>query len=218
MPTGDNPGRPATGTAAGWSLLLPDNWYHLRLDAGRHRRVDAMLRQVFASLPRDTVFPWRRELELQINSLLDDAVADGGSDFYLLVDPRYALPLAASCLATLVPAPLPAGATGGLVARTLADRDGDRPGVLLVDGQECAAIRRTESAVVEDDDAPPGTSVPATLTVTSLDVFIPVPAGPDGGSGQQTLLLSFRTPVTAVAEPMMMLFEAIAESLRWTWE
>jgi hypothetical protein len=149
--------------------------------------------------------------------LLDDALANGGSDFYLLVDPRYALPLAATCLATLVPAPLPAGVAGDLVAHTLADRDGDRPGTLLIEGQECATIRRMESAGVQDD-APQGTYVSAAVSVTCLDVFIPVPARPDGDRSEQTLLLSFRTPVPAVADPMMMLFEAITQSLRWTWE
>jgi hypothetical protein len=90
--------------------------------------------------------------------------------------------------------------------------------VLLVEGRECAAIRRTESAVIEDDDPPTESGpapAPARLTVTSLDVFIPFPGG-DGSA--RTLLLSFRTPVEAVADPMMMLFEAITESLRWRWE
>jgi hypothetical protein len=218
MPTGENRGHAGEETTVGWSLLLPSSWYHVHLDARRHRRVEALLRQVLADLPRDTVFPWRRDLQQRINSLLDNALANGGSDFYLLVDPRYALPLAATCLATLVPAPLPAGVAGDVVAHTLADRDGDRPGVLLIGGQECAIVRRVESAVIQDDDAPPGAAVPAMLSVTCLDVFIPVPARPDSERSEQTLLLSFRTPVAAVAEPMMMLFEAITQSLRWTWE
>jgi hypothetical protein len=51
------------------------------------------------------------------------------------------------------------------------------------------------------------------VSVTGLDVFIPFPAGP---GEERTLLLSFRTPITAVADQMVMLFEAIAQSLRWT--
>jgi hypothetical protein len=237
MQVGDRPtGGAVRSSAVGWSVLLPDNWFHIPLDESRRRRVAALLRQTFSSLPRDAVFPWRRELEQQINSLTDDALAEGGSDVYLLVDPRYGLPLAATCLASLVPIPLPADVPAELLARTLANRDGDRPLVLLVEGQDCAAIQREESAVIEDDARPAGSAsapAPATLTVTCLDVFIPFPgdaSGPSGPSGpsspsspsspgsERMLLLSFRTPVEAVAEPMMMLFEAIAESLRWKWE
>jgi hypothetical protein len=223
MQVGDRPGGGVVrSSAVGWSVLLPDNWFHIPLDETRHRRVATLLRQTFASLPRDAVFPWRRELEQQINSLTDDALAEGGSDVYLLVDPRYGLPLAATCLASLVPIPLPADVPGEVLARTLATRDGDVPLVLLVEGQDCAAIRREESAVIEDDSRPAGSApAPATLTVTCLDVFIPFPeeASSSAGSGSERMvLLSFRTPVEAVAEPMMMLFEAIAESLRWKWE
>jgi hypothetical protein len=220
MPTGELP-----DSAAGWSLLLPDNWYHLRLNPGRQRQVHTLLLQLLANLPRDTVFPWRRELEQQVNSFLDDAVADGASDVYLLVDSRYGLPLAATCLASLVPIPMPSGVPAAVVAQTLAGRAADQPGVLMIEGQECAAIRRTESTVIENDGSGAGEFVPATLPVSGLDVFIPVPSDPvdanhPGGVDDRghTLLLSFRTPVAPVAEPMVTLFEAIAESLRWTWE
>jgi hypothetical protein len=231
MPAGDRPGTQALQpeqavapeqvgrTAAGWSLLLPDTWHHIPLDPTRHRRVTAMLRDLFAALPRDAIFPWRHELEQQINTLLDEALEAGGSDVYLLVDPRYGLPLAATCLASLIPTRLPTDIPAEILARTLAEHADDRTGVMLVQGQECAAVRRTEPAKTEDAAAPirnpsePGTAaVPAALTVVCLDVYIPFP-----GSAR-TLLLTFRTPVAAVADPMVTLFEAITQSLRWTWE
>ncbi len=196
---------------AGWSLLLPSNWHHIPLGADRHRRVAALLRSQLATLPRDAVFRWRRELEDQINALVDDAVQQGGRDLYLLIDSRYGLPLAASCLASLVNAPLPEGISGEAVANALADRDSDRPGTLLIEGRECAAIRRREPLTIEDDAAGAPAS-PATLMVTTLDVFAPFPGT------QQTLLLSFRTPVDDLAGPMATLFEAMAQSLRWTRE
>jgi hypothetical protein len=202
-------------TVAGWSLLIPTNWYHIALDESRHRRVTAMLAPLFASLSRDAVFPARRGLEQQINSLTDSALAEGSSDVYLLVDQRYGLPLAATCLATELPIPLPGDVPGETLARGLADRPDDVPGMILVEGRECPVIRREDQAEFGDDALPDGSTQPqvgaATLTVTCLDVYLPFP------DGRRTLLLSFRTPVTAVADQMVILFQAMAQSLRWRW-
>ena len=61
----------------------------------------------------------------------------------------------------------------------------------------------------------PAASLPAgedsvSTRVTTVDFFLPLPGRPG------LLVLSFATPVEPLAEALVMLFDAIAESLRWT--
>ena len=77
--------------------------------------------------------------------------------------------------------------------------------VILVDGEPTAAVRRSEAKVFQ---AALPELEPPRLKFTGLDVYAPFP------DRSQLLLLSFRTPVEPIADSMMILFEAIAGSLR----
>jgi hypothetical protein len=209
--------RPATKPGvAGWSLLLPPGWWHIRLDERRDRSIHAMLDRLLASLPRDRVFPWRRDLTARLTEYVDRAVAENGNDLYLLADLRYGMPVAASCLASVVPVDVPADLPAELLAEILAAGPGDEPGTIMVAGRPCARVRRdliaNGSRDGGDGDVESVDQARGMLPSTGLDVHVPFP---DGG---RTLLLSFATPVQPLAKPMTTLFEAIAGSLQWRWE
>jgi hypothetical protein len=54
-----------------------------------------------------------------------------------------------------------------------------------------------------------GGAEPVSSAVTIVDYFLPVPGRPG------VLALSFATPVEPLADALVLLFDAIAESLRW---
>lgn len=200
---------------AGWSLLLPPGWWHIPLDQRQHRRIRTMVDRLLATLPRDQVFPWRRDLTKLVIDYADRAEAQGGRDLYLLSDLRYGMPLAGTCLTTVVPVDLPQDVPAQALAEILSDGSGDEPGVLDVAGRECARIVRRRAGTHRNagsSDVDSLEQATGLLPTVGLDVHIPFP---DGG---RTLLLSFGTPIEPLAEPMILLFEAIAGSLRWRWE
>ncbi|NLT57232.1 MAG: hypothetical protein GXX79_22255 [Actinomycetales bacterium] len=201
------------GRVVGWSLLLPPGWWHVPVDERRNRSLSALLDRVLSSLPRDRIALWRHELTAQLTGFVEQAAERGASDVYLLADLRRGLPLAASCLATILPFAPPDDAPAIALAHALADRDGDEPGVLTVGDRTCARIRRREPGTGLPE---PGTATAEdyarALPTTRLEVYLPFP---DGG---RMLLLSFSTSVEPVADAMVTLFEAMAESLRWRWE
>lgn len=190
----------------GWSLVLPDTWSRVRLDDDRRHHVTKLVTKAFATLPRDESFELRRALEAKLASLADTAHENGARQMYVLSDVLRGLPLAATCLVTVVPAPFPAGMPAEIVARTLVTRPGDEPAVLVVGDEEVPAVRRSHTQTFQDGGTGLG---PAPVTFTGLDVYVPFP------DRERILLLTFQTPAVEVAAAMTVLFEAIAGSLRW---
>jgi hypothetical protein len=207
---------------AGWSMLLAPGWWHVRLDEHRHRSVHQLFDRLLASLPRDQVFAARHELETEIGRVVDQAADAGGVELYLLVSPRYGVPLAASCIATVLDFEMPREVPAAELARLLTDGPDDEAGVLTVDGVESVRIRRatvTPSLPTGEDGEPvlpeqlSLAEAAAVLPDTRLEVQVRFP---DGG---RTLLLTFSTPLPPVlADAMVELFEAMAESVRWRSE
>jgi hypothetical protein len=187
----------------GWSVLLPPGWWHVPLDENRGRSVKALLDHQLASLPRDRVASLRRELEGELGRLVERAVANGAVEMYLNVDLMRGLPVAASCLATVVPVGFGTALSAAELAALMGDRPGDEVGVLEVAGAPAARVRRREPVVDEH-----GMST-GELPVTRLNVYVPVP------NAEQMLLLAFSTAVDPIADAMVTLFDAIAGSLRW---
>lgn len=185
----------------GWSLLLPPGWWHIPLDERRGQSVTALLDRRLAALPRDRVATLRRELDGELTRLVERAVANGAVEMYLSVDLMRGLPVAASCLVTIVPVGLGMPATE--LAGLMGDQPGDEMGVLEVAGVPAARVRRREPATEAD-----GLST-GELAVTRLQVYVPVP------DTTEMLLLSFSTPMDPIADAMVALFDAIAGSLRW---
>lgn len=188
---------------AGWSLLLPPGWWHIPLDERRRQSVKALLDRRLASLPRDRVATLRRELDGELTRLVERAVANDAVEMYLNVDLMRGLPVAASCLVTVVPVGLGTALPATEVASLMGDRPGDEVGVLEVAGTLAARVRRREP-VTDTDGLSTGE-----LAVTRLQVYVPVP------NTTEMLLLSFSTPMDPIADAMVTLFDAIAGSLRW---
>jgi hypothetical protein len=88
----------------------------------------------------------------------------------------------------------------------LAARGGQVTGTEIAGGP---AIRH-QYEVSPPANRQPGDQDPVSTTVTMVDFFLPLPGRPG------LLALSFSTPVEPLAGALVMLFDAIAESLRWT--
>jgi hypothetical protein len=187
----------------GWSLLLPPGWWHIPLDERRGQSVTALLDRRLASLPRDRVAPLRRELNGELTRLVERAVANGAVEMYLNVDLMRGLPVAASCLVTVVPAGVVTTLPTAELAALMREQPGDEVGVLEVAGAPAARVRRREP-VTDTDGLSTGE-----LAVTRLQVYVPVP------NTTEMLLLSFSTPMDPIADAMVALFDAIAGSLCW---
>lgn len=187
----------------GWSLMLPPGWWHVPLDERRGQSVTALLDRQLASLPRDRVARLRRELEGELTRMAERAAQNGAVDMYLSVDLMRGLPVAATCLVTVVPTGVGTALPAAELAAMMGDRPDDEVGVLEVAGTPVARVRRREP-VDEADGFSSGD-----LPVTRLQVYIPVP------NQAEMLLLSFSTPIDPIADAMVALFDAIAGSLRW---
>lgn len=187
----------------GWSLLLPPGWWHVPLDERRHRSITALLDRQLASLPRDRVATLRRELDGELTRLVERAVENRAVEMYLNIDVMRGLPVAASCLVTLVSVRFGTALSATELAAMMGDRPGDEVGVLEVAGTLAARVRRREP-VTDTDGLSTGE-----LAVTRLQVYVPVP------NTTEILLLSFSTPMDPIADAMVTLFDAIAGSLRW---
>ena len=187
----------------GWSLLLPPGWWHVPLDERRHQSITALLDRQLASLPRDRVATLRRELDGELTRQVERAVANGAVEMYLNIDLMRGLPVAASCLVTVVPVGFGTALPATELAALMGDEPGDEVGVLEVTGAPAARVRRREP-VTDADGLSTGE-----LAVTRLQVYVPVP------NRTEMLLLSFSTPMDPIADAMVTLFDAIAGSLRW---
>ncbi|GLY18059.1 hypothetical protein LWF15_27115 [Kineosporia rhizophila] len=197
-------GDPA-GVTPAWSLLLPSAWSRVRLRTDRREQVQALVARAFATVSRDQAGEVRRSLEKDLLGMAEKAFRNGGRELYLLSEVRRGLPLAASCVVSVHPEPLPADVSPEILAQSLAGGSSEAA-VILVDGEPTAAVRRSEAKVFQ---AALPELEPPRLKFTGLDVYAPFP------DRSQLLLLSFRTPVEPIADSMMILFEAIAGSLRW---
>jgi hypothetical protein len=200
----------------GWSLLLPPGWWHVPLDGRRTRSVRALTDRLLADRSRDAVAALRRALVAELDAAVERAVRAGAQDLYLLSSLSHGLPVAATCLATVLDRALPDDVPAGVVAELLSTQPGDVPGVVVVEGREVPSVRRADpgTGVVPDTTTDTTTDTDrlvAALPSARLDVHVPFPDRPG------LLLLSFSTTVPGPVQPAMTaLFEAVAGSLRWT--
>ncbi|GAB3271600.1 hypothetical protein GCM10027456_59530 [Kineosporia babensis] len=199
----------AENRQTGWSLMVPTTWSRIRLARDRQEQVAALIGRAFATVSRDQGAGLRREMERELLTLADQAHDRGAVEFYLLSDVMRGLPLAASCVVTVLPESLPANVDPEILARVLVQGPEAEPRTVSIDGQDVPALKVSQVQYFPAEK--PGEPQPR-ATVSGLDVYAPFP------DRSQILLLSFRTPVDVVADPMLFLFEAIAGSLRWREE
>jgi hypothetical protein len=201
-----------------YTLLLPPGWARLPTGPAAAAAVTRLVNQRFQSLPADKRDLIRRKLRREILTLLGRAHEAGGIEVHLLVDPVRGRAVSAACLATYVVSSSPGRQVSA--ADLLPEIEGDGATVTLVTVGGGAAVRRhyvTEAspgladldpATATNDVASGYAALPRT---THVDYIVPVP-GSDGH-----LLLSFSTATGEVADELVLLFDAMAATIRWVW-
>jgi len=175
-----------------FAVLLPPGWARIPLDGRESARAATLAANKTAGLEEPQRSAVRDKLARTIRQALREARSAGGIDVLLSLAERDGIPLAASCLISYLDkgqeVPL------DVLAAELAAEDGTGGNVALTEVGGCPAVRRRHF-----DDG-----------VTRLDYFLPIPGRPTG-----FLVLAFGTPIEPLAEALITLFDAIAESLRW---
>ncbi|HEV8219862.1 MAG TPA: hypothetical protein VGQ05_06330 [Streptosporangiaceae bacterium] len=204
----------AARTPRDFAVLLPPGWVRIKLDGSEPV---VLARLVAAKVA--TVDPAQREearalLTRTLGSALRDARAAGGLDVLLSVAESHGVPIAASCLITYLDKDGDKVPLDGLLM-DLSARGGQVTGTEIANGPairhqyEVSPPEGSQSEGRLPEDVPAGAE-PVATRVTMVDYFLPLPGRPG------LLVLSFSTPVEPLAEALVMLFDAIAESLRWT--
>ena len=172
-----------------FAVLLPPGWVRIALDGSENARMAAVVAAKAAEVPEPQRGQVRQRLLRVLNDILGHAKNAGGIDVLVSLGEIRGVPISASCLVSYLDRgkdiPL-----DGLRAELAAGDDE----VTWAEIAGSPAIRRQRT-----EDA-----------VTAVDFFTPVPGRPG------LLSLSFGT---AAAEPLagalLLLFDAVAESLRW---
>lgn len=172
-----------------FAVLLPPGWVRIPLDGSENARMAAVVAAKAADVPEPQRGQVRQRLLRVLNDILGHAKSAGGIDVLVSLGEIRGVPISASCLVSYLDRgkdiPL-----DGLRAE-LAAGDDDVTWAEIA-GSPAIRRQRTEDAV------------------TAVDFFTPVPGRPG------LLSLSFGT---AAAEPLagalLLLFDAVAESLRW---
>lgn len=184
---------------SGYDLLLPPGWWRIPADPVAARSsIRTLLDRKTAGLPRDSVAQARAELDQRLRGLVEQAHEAGAVDVMVTVDPVRGIPVAASCVVTVIPG------TGGAALEDVAARLGagaDEHGVVEVAGTAAVRVRRRRPVPDAED-----------VLATTVEYAVPVPGGAD------TLLLTWSTPMEPVADQLAALFDAITASLRWRWD
>jgi hypothetical protein len=169
-------------------VLLPPGWARIPIDGRESARAAALAAQKTADLSEPQRSQVREKLARLIRSALRDARSCGGIDVMLSLAERDGVPLAASCLISYVDQGQRVPLD--MLAAELSGKDGD---VTVVRAGGDGAVRRRYQEG----------------GMTKLDYFLPMP----GRTG--LLVMSFGTPMEPLADAFVLLFDAIAQSLRW---
>ena len=172
-----------------FAVLLPPGWVRIPLDGSENARMAAVVAAKAAEVPEPQRGQVRQRLLRVLNDMLGHAKSAGGIDVLVSLGEIRGVPISASCLVSY----LDRGKEVPLdnLRAELAAGD-DEVTWAEIAGSPAIRRQRTEDAV------------------TAVDFFTPVPGRPG------LLSLSFGT---AAAEPLagalLLLFDAVAESLRW---
>lgn len=201
--------RPLPEGGASYALLLPPGWWHVPLETAAARRsVKRLLDDMFARMPRDRVARLRHELEQEMRSLVARAVDAGSVDLWMLAQPVRGLPVTASLTTTVVPAAADGDRTA--LVQGLAGHGVDQvEQVLLPCGPAVRRLRRTAPLATPPAGEDARTLAEATPGATVVEYVLDVPESRD------LLLLTFSTTSAPVADALVAVFDAVAESLEW---
>lgn len=133
-----------------------------------------------------------------------NAYHSGGIELYLSTLMVGPLPLSSSLLISL-PAPgmMPKMSSVHEMANALNGEGADVEVVELIVAGNAVRERRTEAAN-------PSTQIGNTLPTTTVKYYVPIPAT------DEWLLMTFSTPLDPLADQMVGLFDAVANTLHWS--
>ena len=208
-----------------FGVLLPPGWTRIRLD-GREIPITAgLVATKVAGLPPAEREQARQLLTRMLHDTLRRAREAGGTDVLISLAESHGVPIAASCLVTYLDrgdqVPLDGllaelGAKGGEVtAVEIAGLPAIRRRSVIATPMPPRPRRAPASGAPASGAAGNGAAgngagdEPVSSAVTIVDYFLPVPGRPG------VLALSFATPIEPLADALVLLFDAIAESLRW---
>jgi hypothetical protein len=205
--------------------MVPAGW--VRIPVGPQR--DATIAEIVARRAVHTPPSLRSQagarLRQALRTTMDQAEVAGALEvLLLLLDPIRGRTVSASCVISYLPPPAPTpGNAGGAataadlaVALALDDPDEPHRQTRLAPLDAGMAVRRQylRSDAAGDPAHEPARRPAGDAVLESLhvDYVIPVPNG-DGAH----LLLAYSTLTLEVADALTVLFDAMAESLRWVW-
>jgi hypothetical protein len=173
-----------------YRLTVPEGWYRIALEPGaREAAIAKVIDHQFRGV--DNAAPLRRNARGQLLRVAQQAHHNGGMELYVSLQTAGGFPLPASLVVTLTP-------------------PHDDPTV-LVTPERLAGTLSNSFRLVTLVELPAGQAVHVRrrAEATILDVYVPVP------ESSAYLMLSFSTPLDALADAMIGLFDSIASTLRW---
>lgn len=190
------------GTVWDYVLLLPPGWVRLPTSATEGRRaVAALLDRRLRRLPRDEVATGRRIMERELRAQLSQARLAGASEVYAQVDLIRGMPVSAGLIVSRQSVRVRDDALVTGLGAVLGSSEGvvESGPVRLESGLPALRrVRRFQHVVAEG--TPPQEQ-------TTVDWVVSLPDSDD------LLVLAFATSTPQVADALVMLFDAVAQSL-----
>ncbi|MFJ6563448.1 hypothetical protein ACIQMV_27000 [Streptomyces sp. NPDC091412] len=192
-----------TAPPGDYRLLLPDGWFRILLEPEqRDRAIDALVERQFHGI--DNAPHLKEELRRDMRRRTAKAHRSGGIELYLSLQEVGPITIPASLLVTLAPLRHPEPLPLEALAQRFADEGEGSVSIEELSSGPAVRVRRlTPQESDEEGTEPPHNSL-------LVEYHLPVP----GTSA--FLLLTFSTPLEAIADAMAGLFDAIADSFTWT--
>jgi hypothetical protein len=188
----------ASGRAAPvFGLITPEDWYRIPLQPPERREasVSALIKRQFAGVDDQPVL--RRKAEAQLRDTAQAGVDQGGVVLYLSFLEVGGIPLSASLLVSRLHQRF-----DGLDAVAALAGSGEVGLVTLPAAGRAARLLRRERTKQSR-------KLGSEFADTVVEYFVPVP------DRDEVLMLTFSTPLEPIADAMVGLFDAVAETLRW---
>ncbi|MEV8114090.1 hypothetical protein AB0O69_04270 [Streptomyces xiamenensis] len=202
MTTSQQPQETSTGAPDDYRLLLPEGWYRIPLEPERCvRSVDVLVERQFKGV--DDAPHLKKRVRDELLDQADKAIQNGGIEMYLSLIQVGPVPASASLIVTFIGSGPPATDLESVAADI--QHSGAAGTEAAVVELPCGpAVRARSRAEIGRDE-----SSGEVLSSTAVDYYLPIP------HSQAFLLLSFSTPLEAIAEAMVGLFDAVAASFTW---
>jgi hypothetical protein len=182
---------------AGFGLITPEDWYRIPLQSGEQREasVAGLIKRQWAGVDDQPIL--RRKAQEQLIGVAEAGADQGGLVLYLSFLEAAGIPLSASLLISRVSRRFDSiDAVAALAGR------GEVTPVTLPGAGRASRTRRSERNRQTK-------KLGSQFEDTIVEYFVPVP-GRD-----ESLMLTFSTPLEPIADAMVELFDAVAGSLRW---